>query len=50
MQQFEVLPAPDTHRVEWYLGSSNTPYVLGREEEGPMLPVRLKLYQPSCST
>lgn len=26
-------------RVEWYLGPSNTPYVVGREDEGPKLPL-----------
>ncbi|EJD48742.1 cytochrome P450 [Auricularia subglabra TFB-10046 SS5] len=30
-------------RVEWYLGPSNTPYIVGREGEGPKLPL---LVQP----
>ncbi|KAH7105883.1 cytochrome P450 [Auriculariales sp. MPI-PUGE-AT-0066] len=46
LRHFEISPAPDTERVEWWLGPSNTSFVRGREAEGPMLPVRLRLLEP----
>lgn len=40
LRRFQFLPA--NLSIEWYLGPSNTPYVVGREDEGPQLLVRVK--------
>jgi hypothetical protein len=45
LRHFEIVPAPETERVEWWLGPSNTAFVRGREAEGPMLPLRLRLLE-----
>ncbi|KZV94528.1 cytochrome P450 [Exidia glandulosa HHB12029] len=42
LRRFRFLPASKDMRVEWYLGPSNTPYIVGRESEGPKLPLRIE--------
>lgn len=44
LRRYRFRPAAQT---AWYLGPSNTPYVVGREGEGPQLPLRVELQQLS---